>query len=221
MSRDKITEDLIDCGVIAVIRMRDPDRLLHVAEALMKGGVRALEVTMTVPGALGCIESVARELGDEVVPGVGSVTDAETAYSAIDAGARYVLSPVFKPEIITAAHERGCPAVPGAFTPTEILAAHEAGADLVKVFPADIVGMAFFKAVLAPLPYLRMIPTGGVSLTNAGNWLRAGAVAVGIGGALLDRQAIDSGDYQRLTRNAEQLMSVVREAQEALQGQQA
>ena len=216
MNRSEITQELLDAGAIAVIRMREADRILQVARALLRGGVRALEVTMTVPGALACIESIDQELGDEVLLGVGSVTDAKTAHQAIDAGARYVLSPVFKPEVIQAAHERGCPAVPGAFTPTEILAAHEAGADLVKVFPADVLGMPFFKAVLAPLPYLRLIPTGGVSLTNAGEWLQAGAAAVGIGGALLDRSAIASGDYEKLTENAEVLMSGVRRTQRTL-----
>lgn len=216
MSRIRTTEQLIESGVIAVIRMKEQDRVLRVAEALLKGGVRALEVTMTVPGALGCIEAISRELGEDALPGVGSVIDADTAHAAIDAGASYVLSPVFKREVIEAAHARDCPAVPGAFTPTEILEAHEAGADFVKVFPADILGMAFFKGVLAPLPFLRLIPTGGVSLTNAGDWIRSGAAAVGIGSALLDREAIASGDYDRLTEHARQLTTLVRETQAAL-----
>ena len=217
IERKQLTAELIEAGAIAVIRMKNPDRLLRVAEALLAGGVRALEVTMTVPGALDCIRAIARELGNEVIPGVGSVLDAETAGRAIDAGARYVLSPVFKREVIDAAHRHGCPAIPGAFTPTEILAAQEAGADLVKVFPADILGMAFFKGVLAPMPHLRLIPTGGVTLTNAGDWLRAGAVAVGVGGALLDRRAIEAENYALLRQNAMRLMESVREGQAALQ----
>lgn len=211
-TREERTRGLIEAGAVAVIRMQDPHRVLRVAEALLEGGVRALEVTMTVPGALGCIEAIAREL-EEALPGVGSVTDAEMAQRAFDAGARYALSPVYKPEIIEVAHRNGCPAIPGAFTPTEILSAHEHGADLVKVFPADVVGMAFFRAVLAPLPYLRLMPTGGVTLTNAGEWLKSGAVAVGVGGALIDRRAIAADDYGTLTANARQLMESVRSGQ--------
>ena len=215
MSREEITDSLVAGGAIAVIRLRRPERVLPVAEALLKGGVRALEVTMTVPGAMDCIEAIARELAPDVLPGVGSVVDPETARRAVDAGARYVLSPIFNPEVVAAAHEKGVPAIPGAFTPTEIFEAHRAGADLVKVFPADVVGMPFFKAVLAPLPFLRLIPTGGVTLTNAGDWLKAGAVAVGVGSALLDPAAIESEDYGRLTQNAERLMASVRSGQPA------
>lgn len=213
-TRSQRTRALIASGAVAVIRMRDSERVLRVAEALLQGGVRALEVTMTVPGALDCIEAIAREM-PEALPGVGSVTDAATAQRAFDAGAQYALSPIFKPELIDVAHRNGCPAIPGAFTPTEILSAHERGADLVKVFPADVVGMAFFRAVLAPLPYLRLMPTGGVTLTNAGDWLEAGAVAVGVGGALLDRRAIADEDYGTLADNARQLMESVRSGQTA------
>ncbi|HEX7072289.1 MAG TPA: bifunctional 4-hydroxy-2-oxoglutarate aldolase/2-dehydro-3-deoxy-phosphogluconate aldolase [Rhodothermales bacterium] len=217
-NRQSIVESLLDAGAIAVIRMRQPERVLHVAQALLKGGVRALEITMTIPGALGCIETVANELSGELLLGVGSVVDAETAQHAIDAGAKYVISPIFQREVIEAAHRNDFPAIPGAFTPTEIYEAHAAGADMVKVFPADVVGMPFFKAVLAPMPFLRLIPTGGVSLTNAGDWLRAGAVAVGVGGALLDARAIAEGDYDKLTRNAEQLMASVRSGQAVVGG---
>ena len=141
---------------------------MRVAEAIAEGGVTAIEVTMTTPNALAVIEDVSRQLGDAVVVGVGSVLDAETTRRAVDAGARYVVSPVFKREIVDEAHRLGVPAMPGCFTPTEILAATEAGADIVKVFPADVLGMAFFKGVLAPMPHLKLMPTGGVSLTNAG-----------------------------------------------------
>src|SRR5690606_22406447 len=174
--RQAILDAVLGSGAIAVVRMADAGRLRHVAEAIAEGGVSAIEITMTTPNALAVIEEVAREMGDRVQVGVGSVLDAETARRAVEAGARYVVSPVFKPEVIDEAHRQGVPAMPGCFTPTEILAATEAGADVVKVFPADIVGLPFFKAVLAPMPHLRLMPTGGVSLTNAGEWLRAGAV---------------------------------------------
>jgi 2-dehydro-3-deoxyphosphogluconate aldolase/(4S)-4-hydroxy-2-oxoglutarate aldolase len=168
---------------------------------------------MTVPDALAQIRLVDKTFGSDLVLGVGSVLSADTARLAIDAGASYVVSPVFKPEIIAAAHARDVPALPGAFTPTEIQSAHEAGADVVKVFPADVLGMAFFKGVLAPMPHLRLMPTGGVSLTNAGDWFRAGACAVGVGSALLDKAAIAAGDWARLEENARTLMQSIGEGQ--------
>ncbi|HIG73643.1 MAG TPA: bifunctional 4-hydroxy-2-oxoglutarate aldolase/2-dehydro-3-deoxy-phosphogluconate aldolase, partial [Bacteroidetes bacterium] len=137
--------------------------------ALREGGVVCVEVTMTVPNALEGIRAVSDELGDAVLVGAGSVIDGPTAQAAIDAGARYVVSPVFKREVIDAAHAMGAAAMPGCFTPTEILAAHEAGADVAKVFPAGSLGPGFIRGVLAPMPHLRLMPTGGVSLTNAGD----------------------------------------------------
>ncbi len=157
---------------------------------------------MTTPDALKVIEGATDELGDDVLIGVGSVLDSETARLAILAGAKYVVSPILKREIIETAHRYDVPAIPGAFTPTEILQAHEQGADIVKVFPADVVGMAFFKAVKAPLPQVNLMPTGGVSLTNAGDWIKAGACAVGVGSALLDKKAIADENYPVLTENA-------------------
>ncbi|WP_397546324.1 bifunctional 4-hydroxy-2-oxoglutarate aldolase/2-dehydro-3-deoxy-phosphogluconate aldolase [Rhodothermus marinus] len=210
--RHEIVSELIRRGAVAVIRMSDPERLVRVVEAICEGGVTAIEITMSVPRAFQMIEEVARRLGEVALVGAGSVLDAETARLVIEAGARYVVSPVFKPEIIQTAHRYDVPALPGAFTPTEILAAHEAGADIVKVFPADVVGMAFFKAIKAPMPQLKLMPTGGVTLTNAGEWLRAGACAVGVGSALLDRAAIAEGRWEKLTENARTLIESIRQA---------
>ncbi|ACY48049.1 bifunctional 4-hydroxy-2-oxoglutarate aldolase/2-dehydro-3-deoxy-phosphogluconate aldolase [Rhodothermus marinus] len=210
--RHEIVSELIRRGAVAVIRMSDPERLVRVVEAICEGGVTAIEITMSIPRAFQMIEEVARRLGDVALVGAGSVLDAETARLVIEAGARYVVSPVFKPEIIQTAHRYDVPALPGAFTPTEILAAHEAGADIVKVFPADVVGMAFFRAIKAPMPQLKLMPTGGVTLTNAGEWLRAGACAVGVGSALLDRAAIAEGRWEKLTENARTLMESIRQA---------
>jgi len=212
--RHEIVADLIRRGAVAVIRMTDTERLLRVVEAICEGGVTAIEITMSVPRAFEMIEEVVRRLGDSALVGAGTVLDAETARLAIAAGARYVVSPVFKPEIIRTAHRYDVPALPGAFTPTEILAAHEAGADIVKVFPADVVGMTFFKAIKAPMPQLRLMPTGGVTLTNAGDWLRAGACAVGVGSALLDTKAITDARWDKLTENARLLMASIRQARE-------
>lgn len=210
--REQILQEILESGVVAIIRMSDSDRLRRVVEAVREGGVTAIEITMTTPGALDVIEEVARTMGDDVQIGVGSVLDAATARRAIDVGARYVVSPIFKPEIVAECHRQGVPAMPGAFTPTEIQLATEAGADVIKVFPADIVGMPFFKAVLAPMPHLKLMPTGGVTVENAGDWIRAGAVAVGVGSALLDKRAIDEGNFEVLTRNARSLRQSIDEA---------
>lgn len=210
--RHEIVADLIARGAVAVIRMSDTERLLRVVEAICAGGVTAIEITMSVPRAFQMIEEVVRRMGDVALVGAGSVLDAETARLVIAAGARYVVSPVFKPEIIQTAHRYDVPALPGALTPTEMLAAHEAGADIVKVFPADVVGMAFLKAIKAPMPQLRLMPTGGVTLTNAGEWLKAGACAVGVGSALLDQAAIAKGRWEQLTANAHTLMECIQQA---------
>lgn len=215
IERSETLQRVLASGAVAVVRMPDSDKLIRIVEAIREGGVTAIEITMTTPGALNVIETVARRMGDAVEIGVGSVLDATTCLRAIDAGARYVVSPIYKDEVIQAAHSRGRPVMPGAFTPTEIQTATEAGADVIKVFPADIVGMPFFKAVLAPMPHLRLMPTGGVSLTNAGDWMRAGAVAVGVGSALLDKKAIEEGNYEQLTENARILLESVEEGRAA------
>ncbi|GAB5535096.1 MAG: bifunctional 4-hydroxy-2-oxoglutarate aldolase/2-dehydro-3-deoxy-phosphogluconate aldolase [Rubricoccaceae bacterium] len=194
---------------VAVVRTDEPQKLVQIAEALRAGGIVCIEVTMTVPNALDGIQAVTDAMGDDVLVGAGSVTDAETTRAAVEAGARYVVSPVFKLEVIEAAHQLDAAAMPGCFTPTEILRAYEAGADVVKVFPAGVLGMGFIKGVLAPLPYLKLMPTGGVSLDNATDWLRAGAVAVGAGSALVDTQAIAADDWDQLTANARRLRTSV------------
>ena len=205
MSKSQIVERVIAEGAVAVIRADNSDTLSHVIDALLAGGVSALEVTMTVPKALEIIEQTADRFGDDILLGVGSVLDPETTRLAILAGAQYVVSPVFKPAIIEMAHRYNKPAMPGCFTPTEIFEAHEAGADIVKVFPAGQLGMKYFKAIKAPMPHLQLMPTGGVNLTNAGEWIEAGACAVGVGSALVDKKAIAEGRYEQLTVNAKQL----------------
>ena len=194
---------------VAVVRTDEPDKLVEIAQALQVGGVVCFEVTMTVPNAIEGIRAVTEAMRGSVLVGAGSVTDAETAQQAIEAGARYVVSPVFKREVVEAAHALDAAAMPGCFTPTEILAAHEAGADVVKVFPAGSLGPGFIKGVLAPLPFLKLMPTGGVSLDNAAEWLRAGAVAVGVGSALVEADAVAAGDWRRLTENAKRLRATL------------
>jgi 2-dehydro-3-deoxyphosphogluconate aldolase/(4S)-4-hydroxy-2-oxoglutarate aldolase len=202
-SREAIVEQVVDEGIVAVIRVTEPSKLPSVIEAIAAGGVRGIEITLTVPGAIEQIAMAKKAFGDDILLGVGSVLDRKNTVAAIEAGARFVVSPIFRDEIVAAAHELDVPAFPGAFTPTEIATAVRAGADIVKVFPADIVGMPFFKAVRAPLPGLKLMPTGGVSLTNAGDWLAAGACAVGIGSALVTKQAVAESDFAQLRKNAE------------------
>ena len=196
-------------GVVAVIRLKDAAVLHSVAHALIEGGVRALEITMTVPGAIGLIAQLAASLPAEVIVGAGTVLDADTARQVIDAGAQFVVSPVFKPEVIEAAHRHDVPVLPGCFTPTEILAAWEAGADCIKVFPATALGPGFFRDLRGPLPQIRLMPTGGVTRENAGEWIRAGAMAIGVGTALVDASAVAAGRFDVITSNARHFVQAV------------
>jgi len=207
--RAAVTAQVEALGVVAVIRLKDPARLRAVVDAMAEGGVRALEVTMTVPRAVDLIRELAPTLPEGFLLGAGTVTDPAAARAVIDAGATFVVSPVFRPDVIAACHDRDVPAMPGCFSPTEILAAHDCGADIVKVFPATMLGPQFIKDVRAPLPQLKLMPTGGVTLDNAGDWIRAGAVAVGVGSALLDAKAIENGRYDVITANARRVVENV------------
>ena len=200
--RARVTAQVEALGIVAVIRLKDPAKLRAVVDAIAAGGVRALEVTMTVPGAVGLIRELAPTLPDGFLLGAGTVTDVATARAVIDAGASFVVSPVFKPDVVAACHERDVAAMPGCFSPTEILAAYESGADIVKVFPATALGPQFIKDVRGPLPQVKLMPTGGVTLENAGDWIRAGAVAVGLGSALVDARAIEGDRWDVITANA-------------------
>jgi 2-dehydro-3-deoxyphosphogluconate aldolase/(4S)-4-hydroxy-2-oxoglutarate aldolase len=208
-SREAVVRAIQDLGVVAVIRMRDAAKLRAVVDAIAAGGVRAIEVTMTVPNAVGLIATLASSLPSDILLGAGTVTDVATARAVIDAGARFVVGPVFRPDVIVACHERGVPIAPGCFSPTEILDAHERGADIVKVFPATALGPSYIKDLRAPMPQLKLMPTGGVTLDNAGDWIRAGAVAVGVGSALLDAKAIDEGRLDVLTGNARRIVASI------------
>jgi 2-dehydro-3-deoxyphosphogluconate aldolase / (4S)-4-hydroxy-2-oxoglutarate aldolase len=210
--RAQIVRRIEEAGVVAVIRLADPRKLRSVMTALADGGVRVFEVTMTVPNAIELIRELAPTLLPDWLLGAGTVTDSSTAQRAIFAGAQFVVGPVFRPAVIAACHVHDVPAMPGCFTPTEILSAWETGADIVKVFPATALGPQFFKDIRAPLPQLKLMPTGGVTLDNAGDWLAAGAVAVGVGSALVDAKAIASDDFKTLTANAARVMASVRAA---------
>ena len=212
MNREKIVEEIVKRKAVAVLRIKEPGKLKKVIEALYAGGMSVAEITMTVPNAIQLIEKMSNELDKNIIIGVGSVLNSKTAEDAINAGAKYVVSPIFKKEIIDIAHKYNVPAMPGCFTPTEIQTAFEAGADIIKIFPADVLGMDFFKGILAPMPHLKLMPTGGVTLTNAGDWLKAGACAVGGGSALLDKEAIEKENYSKLTENAKIIMDNIFEA---------
>jgi 2-dehydro-3-deoxyphosphogluconate aldolase/(4S)-4-hydroxy-2-oxoglutarate aldolase len=211
-ARTAVVRAIEDCGIVGIIRMKDPARLPRVVEALAEGGVRALEITMTVPGAVELIRQTASSLPAGFLLGAGTVLDVETARRVIEAGARFIVSPVIRVELIDAAHHHDVPILPGCFTPTEILTAWDAGADIVKVFPATALGPTYLRDIHGPLPQVKLMPTGGVSVENAGDWIRAGAVAVGVGSALLDAAAVASGDYGSVLDRARRIVQNVNAA---------
>ena len=212
--RDGIVRQIADGGVVAVIRLQDGSKLRAVVNALARGGITALEITMTVPRAIELIAEIAPSLPPGFLLGAGTVVDPDTARAAVKAGARYIVSPVFRPAVIEATHAAGAAAMPGCFSPTEILAAWDAGADVVKVFPATALGPAYFKDLRGPMPQVRLMPTGGVSLENAAEWIRAGAVAIGVGGALVDSKLVAAGDFAGITERARRFVERVRQARE-------
>ena len=210
MTKPEIIQRLLDPGIIAIIRADSSEQLLRAAESLLAGGVTAMEVTMTTPNALQVIGDIAAKFGDRVLIGVGSVLDAETARAALLAGAEFVVTPVTRPEVIRLCNRYGKPIASGAFTPTECLLAYESGADFVKLFPADQAGPAYIKNILAPLPMLQIIPTGGVTPETAGAFLKAGSVALGAGSALVSREVLAARDWQALAQRAKDFVKAVR-----------
>jgi 2-dehydro-3-deoxyphosphogluconate aldolase/(4S)-4-hydroxy-2-oxoglutarate aldolase len=207
MSRLEIIQKVTTEKAVIVARINDSQKLIKVAEALLEGGLTILEVSMTTPNALKVFEKVIRTFINEMTLGVGTIMDAATARLAINSGAQYIVCPIYKPEIIHTSHRYNVAVMLGCFTPTKILNAHEQGADFIKVFPADVLGMEYFRAIKAPMPHLKLIPFVGVSLTNAGEWLKAGACAVGISTPLLDEQAIAECNWNKIKGNAKVLRS--------------
>jgi 2-dehydro-3-deoxyphosphogluconate aldolase/(4S)-4-hydroxy-2-oxoglutarate aldolase len=176
--------------------------MLPLAKALVAGGIRAVELTMSIPNALEAVRTIDRELGDKILLGVGTVIDDDTCRAAIDAGAKYVISPITRPSLVAAAHALDRPVMLGAYTPTEAQAAHEAGSDFVKIFPADTLGPSYIKSLLAPLPHLKIVPTGGVNLDTMEAYLAAGSAALGTGSALLKKEIIAGENWGELERLA-------------------
>jgi 2-dehydro-3-deoxyphosphogluconate aldolase/(4S)-4-hydroxy-2-oxoglutarate aldolase len=212
MSKEHHLHQVLDCGIVAVIRSHDSSQLVEVCRALADGGVSVAEITMTVPDALDVLHAVRVELGDRILLGAGTILDPETARMAILAGAEYLVTPTLNLDVIRLCQRYSKLVMPGAFTPTEILTAWEAGADIVKVFPADVVGPAFLKAVRGPLPHVRLMPTGGVDLNTAADFLKAGACCLGVGGQLVEPKAVAAGDFERIRGLARQFVQIVKQA---------
>jgi len=203
---------IADAGVIAVIRAPSTDVLVDIAKALLAGGIPAIEVTMSTPNAIAGIEMLASKFGEQCVMGVGTVLDAKTANDAIKAGSQFVVSPMFDEAIVSATKEAGKISIPGAFTVSEIMRAWRAGGDVIKVFPSTSLGPTYFKDVLAPLPQLKLTPTGGVDVKNAGEWIKAGAVFVGAGSALVSKDAMAKGDWRAIESNARAFVEAIKAA---------
>lgn len=211
-ARERSVSTLLETGVVAVVRVDDGSKLAGLASALAEGGVRLIEITMTVPGALQAIERASAEVGDAALIGAGTVLDATTARLAVAAGASFVVSPALDTGVIETAHRYGVAAAPGCLTPTEVVTALGAGADAIKLFPGRVATPGYFADLLGPFPQARLLPTGNVDLTTTPEYIRAGAVAVGVGKALVDATALAAGDWAAITQRARAFRRVVDEA---------
>ncbi|MCX6911543.1 MAG: bifunctional 4-hydroxy-2-oxoglutarate aldolase/2-dehydro-3-deoxy-phosphogluconate aldolase [Verrucomicrobia bacterium] len=211
-TKTEIISLLTNPGIIAIVRAQQSAQVVPLFEALLAGGVRAIEITMTTPNALAAIREARDKLGERALVGVGTVLDVNTCRAAIAAGAEFVVSPICRTGLVPIAHAAGCPIMLGAYTPTEAQIAHEAGADFVKLFPADNLGSAYIKALLAPLPHLRVVPTGGIDVHNIADFLKAGCAALGVGSSLVSAKILQEADWPELTRRAAALVNAVRQA---------
>ena len=216
LSKEEIIGKLVEPGIIAVVRARSQAQTAPLAEALADGGVTAVEITMTTPNALEAIRETSKLLGDRAAVGVGTVLDFQTARAAIRAGAQFVVTPVLKPEIVPIAHAVGKPILLGAYSPAEAQAAFNAGGDFVKLFPADGLGARYIRAIRAPLPHLRIVPTGGVHLETMESFLKAGCAALGVGSSMITGEILERNDWERLRKNAAAYVQKIREIRRRL-----
>ena len=214
MTKFEQMEKIENSGIVAIIRNDTNHDLIQVVDAIHSGGIDVVEITMTTPGALDTVGSVTKRYGSNLLIGVGSVLDTETARMAILSGAEFIVSPITKPDVIELCNRYGKVVMPGAFTPTEILRAWELGADYVKVFPADIAGPPYIKAVKAPLPQISIIPTGGIGLNNAAEFVTSGSTALGVGSTLVNKQTIAQRQFKKLTEISQKLVAAVKKAKE-------
>ncbi|MFW6150557.1 MAG: bifunctional 4-hydroxy-2-oxoglutarate aldolase/2-dehydro-3-deoxy-phosphogluconate aldolase [Chloroflexota bacterium] len=210
-AKGKNLQDIMDCGVIAIVRVASSQEAIDVCQAVARGGIRPIEVTMTVPGAVDVIKEFKGAVKEDVLVGAGTVLDPETARAVILAGAEFVVTPTLDVRVIEVCRRYGKIVVPGTFTPTEILTAWQAGADIVKVFPAGVVGPQYLKDIKGPLPQVRLTPTGGVNLQNTPDFIRAGAVAVSVGSALVDKKAVAEKNLDTITENARKFVEAVKQ----------
>ncbi|MBI1247542.1 bifunctional 4-hydroxy-2-oxoglutarate aldolase/2-dehydro-3-deoxy-phosphogluconate aldolase [bacterium] len=210
MTREATVQRISEVGIVAVIRAENGEILADVTQALVDGGVTAIEVTFTVPKAHQVLEYVADRFGDQIQLGAGTVLDAETARIAILAGAQFIVSPIVDLPTIEISHRYDKAMMPGALTPTEVVRAWQAGADVVKIFPSDLTGPSYLKSLKGPLPQVRMMPTGGVNLETAEAFLKAGACALGVGGSLVEKSAIKNNDMDRIRELAGKYVEIVR-----------
>jgi 2-dehydro-3-deoxyphosphogluconate aldolase/(4S)-4-hydroxy-2-oxoglutarate aldolase len=215
LPKEEALNAIIDVGVVAIVRLDSSAQLLKTAQAIQAGGIRAIEFTMTTPGALDTLEEAARHLDKNTFLGAGTVLDAETARAVILAGAKFIVAPNLNLDVIATARRYSVAVIPGALTPTEILAAWEAGADLVKVFPASIGGPELIKALRGPLPHIKMIPTGGVDINTAAAFIKAGSSAVAVGGNLVNKDIIQRGEFDKITALAKQYVEIIAQARRA------
>lgn len=212
MSKEEQLRKVLDSGIVAIVRSPDTAQLVDVCRALAEGGVTVVEITMTVPNALDVLREVRKALGDKLLLGAGTILDAETGRAAMLAGAEFIVAPTLNLEVVRLCQRYDKLVMPGCFTPTEILAAWEAGADVIKVFPADCLGPAFFKALRGPLPQIRVMPTGGVDLSTAAAFLKAGACCLGVGSQLVDPKLVAARDFAKIRDLAKQYVEVVQKA---------
>ncbi|MCC6341627.1 MAG: bifunctional 4-hydroxy-2-oxoglutarate aldolase/2-dehydro-3-deoxy-phosphogluconate aldolase [Bryobacterales bacterium] len=213
MNKQTILKNILDIGIVPIVRASSYEDALASVDAIYEGGIRAVEITMTVPGAIHALEKVADKLGDKMTLGAGTVLDPETCRACFLAGAQFIVTPALRPATIEMARRYSKPIMPGALTPTEILTAWEAGADFVKVFPCgNMGGPKYIKALKGPLPQVEMIPTGGVNLETAGEFLKAGAAAVAVGGELVDAKSLKEKTFGVITDRARQYLEAIARA---------
>ena len=212
MTKSQIIERLLNPGVVAIIRADSSEQLIDASQALIDGDISAIEITMTTPNALKVIADACAKFGDKILAGVGSILDVKATAAAIEAGAEYVITPVLKPEVIAFCNEKGKPIFAGCYTPTEAQTAYELGADFIKIFPADGLGPKYISAIRGPLPHLKIVPTGGVDVSTAGDFIKAGCVAVAAGGSLVSKDILKNRDWKKLTADAAALVAAVAEA---------
>lgn len=207
-----IAKKIEECGIVAIIRTKKPDQVEFVCEALLKGGINVLELTMTIPNATEKLKSVISRFGNDAIFGMGSVLNRKMAEEAIAAGAQFIVSPITFEEIAETAKRFSTICMLGAYSPTEAQKAYCAGSDYIKIFPADTLGLGYIKALLAPMPHLKLIPTGGVNLENVRDFIKAGVAAVGVGSSLVTKSVLETSNWESLANLASNYVNAIKEA---------